>query len=132
MQIMEASQFDGKRSVESGTREQQEAVRAILADVRKRKDEALREYTERFDRVRLETFRVSETEFAEANEQVSPQVKAALQEAADNIRDYHSRQVRQSWFVTKESGTMLGQLIRPLQRAGLYVPGAPPPIRPVS
>ena len=123
MRIMEASQFDGKRSVESGTREQQEAVRAILAAVRERKDEALREYTERFDRVRLETFRVSAAEFAEASEQVSPQVKAALQEAAENIRDYHSRQVRQSWFVTKESGTMLGQLIRPLQRAGLYVPG---------
>ncbi|GED26183.1 histidinol dehydrogenase [Brevibacillus agri] len=123
MRIMEASQFDGKRSVESGTREQQEGVRAILAAVRERKDEALREYTERFDRVRLETFRVSAAEFAEASEQVSPQVKAALQEAAENIRDYHSRQVRQSWFVTKESGTMLGQLIRPLQRAGLYVPG---------
>ncbi|MGM0710789.1 histidinol dehydrogenase [Brevibacillus parabrevis] len=123
MRIMTASEFDGKRSVESGTREQQEAVRAILTDVRERKDEALREYTERFDRVRLEQFRVTEAEFAEANGQVSAQVKAALEEAAENIRDYHSRQVRQSWFVTNESGTMLGQLVRPLQRAGLYVPG---------
>ena len=123
MRIMAASEFDGKRSVESGTREQQEVVRAILTDVRERKDEALREYTERFDRVRLEKFRVTEAEFAEASGQVSAQLKAALEEAAENIRDYHSRQVRQSWFVTKESGTMLGQLVRPLQRAGLYVPG---------
>ncbi|WP_312117682.1 histidinol dehydrogenase [Brevibacillus reuszeri] len=123
MRIMSASQFDGKRSVDSGTMEQQEAVQAILLAVRKRGDEALREYTERFDRVRLQQFRVSEAEFAEASEQVTPEVKAALVEAAANIRDFHERQVRQSWFTTKESGTLLGQIIRPLKRVGLYVPG---------
>ncbi|MGG4497776.1 histidinol dehydrogenase [Brevibacillus reuszeri] len=123
MRIVSASQFDGKRSVDSGTMEQQEAVQAILLAVRKRGDEALREYTERFDRVRLQQFRVSEAEFAEASEQVTPEVKAALVEAAANIRDFHERQVRQSWFTTKESGTLLGQIIRPLKRVGLYVPG---------
>ncbi|WNC14409.1 histidinol dehydrogenase [Brevibacillus brevis] len=123
MRIMSASQFDGKRSVDAGTREQQETVRAVLAEVRARGDEALREYTERFDRVRLERFLVTEEEFAEASAQVSPEVKAALEEAAENIRDFHSRQVRQSWFTTKESGTLLGQIVRPLRRAGLYVPG---------
>ncbi|WP_103109006.1 histidinol dehydrogenase [Brevibacillus reuszeri] len=123
MRIMSASQFDGKRTVDSGTTDQQEAVQAILLEVRKRGDEALREYTERFDRVRLQQFRVSEAEFAEASEQVTPEVKAALEEAAANIRDFHERQVRQSWFTTKESGTLLGQIIRPLKRVGLYVPG---------
>lgn len=123
MRILSASQFDGKRSVDSGTKEQQEAVKAILSDVRQRGDEALRDYTERFDRVRLEQFRVSEEEFAESVSQVSPEVRAALEEAAENIRDFHQRQVRQSWFSTKESGTLLGQIIRPLKRAGLYVPG---------
>ncbi|NRS18556.1 histidinol dehydrogenase [Brevibacillus sp. HB1.4B] len=123
MRIMSASQYDGKRSVDAGTREQQEAVKAILTSVRQQGDEALRYYTERFDRVLLQNFRVSEGEFAEASELVSPQVKAALKEAAENIRAFHERQVRQSWFTTKESGTLLGQLIRPLQRAGLYVPG---------
>lgn len=123
MRIMPANQYDGKRSVEAGTREQQETVRAILAEVRERGDAALREYTERFDRVKLQEFRVTEAEFAEAHEQVTAEVKAALAEAAENIRDFHKRQVRQSWFTTKESGTMLGQLIRPLKRAGLYVPG---------
>ncbi|WP_419877906.1 histidinol dehydrogenase [Brevibacillus centrosporus] len=123
MRILSASQFDGKRSVDSGTKEQQEAVKAILLDVRQRGDEALRDYTERFDRVRMEQFRVSEEEFAEAASQVSPEVRAALEEAAENIRDFHQRQVRQSWFSTKESGTLLGQIIRPLKRAGLYVPG---------
>lgn len=123
MRIMSASQFDGKRTVDSGTTDQQEAVQAILLEVRKRGDEALREYTERFDRVRLQKFRVSEVEFAEASEQVTSEVKAALEEAAVNIRDFHERQVRQSWFTTKESGTLLGQIIRPLKRVGLYVPG---------
>ncbi|RAT98655.1 histidinol dehydrogenase [Brevibacillus sp. Leaf182] len=123
MRIMSASQYDGKRSVDAGTREQQDVVKAILTSVRQQGDEALRYYTERFDRVLLQNFRVSEGEFAEASELVSPQVKAALKEAADNIRAFHERQVRQSWFTTKESGTLLGQLIRPLQRVGLYVPG---------
>ncbi|MCM3143775.1 histidinol dehydrogenase [Brevibacillus sp. MER 51] len=123
MRIMSASQYDGKRSVDAGTREQQEAVKAILTSVRQQGDEALRYYTERFDRVLLQNFRVSESEFAEASELVSPRVKAALTEAAENIRAFHERQVRQSWFTTKESGTLLGQLIRPLQRVGLYVPG---------
>lgn len=123
MRIIPASQFNGKRSVDAGTREQQEAVKAILAAVRERGDEALRDYTERFDRVRLQDFRVSEAEFAEASEAVTPEVRAALIEAAANIRDFHERQVRQSWFATKESGTLLGQIIRPLKRVGLYVPG---------
>ncbi|MFF0828327.1 histidinol dehydrogenase [Brevibacillus sp. NPDC003359] len=123
MRIMSASQFDGKRSVDAGTREQQEVVKAILTSVRQQGDEALRYYTERFDRVHLQSFRVSEAEFAESSELVSPQVKAVLEEASENIRDFHERQVRQSWFTTKESGTLLGQLIRPLQRVGLYVPG---------
>ncbi|MFP3389080.1 histidinol dehydrogenase [Brevibacillus sp. SIMBA_040] len=123
MRIMSASQFDGKRTVDSGTTGQQEAVQAILLEVRKRGDEALRDYTERFDRVRLQQFRVSEAEFAEASEQITSEVKAALVEAAANIRDFHERQVRQSWFTTKESGTLLGQIIRPLKRVGLYVPG---------
>ncbi|MGG1664441.1 histidinol dehydrogenase [Brevibacillus sp. NRS-1366] len=123
MRIMSASQFNGKRSVDSGTKEQQEAVKAILAAVREHGDEALRDYTERFDRVRLQEFRVSEAEFIEASKQVAPEVRAALMEASANIRDFHERQVRQSWFATKESGTLLGQIIRPLKRAGLYVPG---------
>lgn len=123
MRVIPANQYQAKRSVDSGTREQQDAVQAILADVKERGDAALREYTERFDRVALQDFRVSEAEFAEASGLVAPAVKQALAEAAANIRDFHERQVRQSWFTTKESGTILGQIVRPLKRAGLYVPG---------
>ncbi|UFJ43369.1 histidinol dehydrogenase [Brevibacillus humidisoli] len=123
MKMVDAANFDTRRSVDSGTREQQEAVREILGRVKAEGDEALRFYTERFDRVRLQDFSVREAEWAEAETQVDPAVVQALREAADNIRDYHRRQIHQSWFTSKESGTMLGQLIRPLKRVGLYVPG---------
>lgn len=123
IRIIPAEQFQSKRNVESGNREQQEAVRSILAAVRAEGDAALRRFTEQFDRVSLERFRVTEEEFAEAEQQVAPEVVAAFAEAAENIRDYHQRQVRQSWMYTRESGTLLGQLIRPLRRVGLYVPG---------
>lgn len=123
MKIVPASQYNAKRSVESGTRDQQEAVKAILADVKERGDQALREYTRKFDGVELEQFRVCVDEFAQADAEVSLEVKHALKEAAANIRDFHERQVRQSWLTTKESGTILGQLVRPLKRVGLYVPG---------
>ncbi|WP_400162370.1 histidinol dehydrogenase [Brevibacillus sp. TJ4] len=123
MKIVPASQYNAKRSVESGTRDQQEAVKAILADVKERGDQALREYTRKFDGVELEQFRVCVDEFAQADAEVSLEVNHALKEAAANIRDFHERQVRQSWLTTKESGTILGQLVRPLKRVGLYVPG---------
>jgi len=123
IRLVEAADFDTKRSLDGGTAEQQEAVRAILAKVKAEGDAAVRSYTETFDRVLLDDFRVTEEEYQEAEQQVSPEVKAALTEAAENIRDYHRRQVRQSWITTKESGTMLGQIIRPLRRVGLYVPG---------
>ncbi|WP_420897767.1 histidinol dehydrogenase [Brevibacillus marinus] len=123
IKMVDAATFDTRRSVDSGTREQQEAVREILARVKAEGDEALRYYTERFDGVRLQDFAVSEAELAEAEQQVAPDVIEALQEAAANIRDFHQRQIQQSWFTTQPSGTLLGQLIRPLRRVGLYVPG---------
>ena len=123
IKMVDAATFDTRRSVDSGTREQQEAVREILARVKAEGDEALRYYTERFDGVRLQDFAVSEAELAEAEQQVAPDVIEALQEAAANIRDFHQRQIQQSWFTAQPSGTLLGQLIRPLRRVGLYVPG---------
>ncbi|MEJ8548685.1 histidinol dehydrogenase [Brevibacillus borstelensis] len=123
MRIIQAAEYDARRSVEAGTQQQRQAVQAILAEVRQKGDEAVRAYTERFDKVRLEQFRVSGAEYREAEELVSSEVKAALEEAAENIRDYHQRQVRQSWFAARESGTLLGQIVRPLKRVGLYVPG---------
>ncbi|RNB80037.1 histidinol dehydrogenase [Brevibacillus fluminis] len=123
MKIVSSTNFDTRRSIDSGTETQVSAVQEILLRVKEEGDEAVRVYTERFDRVRLEQFRVTEEEIAQAAGQLDPLVLEALNEAAQNIRDFHARQVRQSWFTTKESGTLLGQIIRPLKRVGLYVPG---------
>lgn len=123
IKLVESSDFDTRRSIDSGTREQQEVVISILEQVKREGDEAVRFFTEKFDRVQLTELRVSDEEFQEAVHLVDSEIIAALQEAADNIRDYHQKQVRQSWFTTKETGTILGQIIRPLKRVGLYVPG---------
>ncbi|BAU26609.1 histidinol dehydrogenase [Aneurinibacillus soli] len=123
IRIVEANNFSTRRDVENGTDMQRAAVLDILAQVKQNGDQAVLDYTARFDGITLDRMRVSEAEFAEAEQNISPEVREAIEAAAINIRDYHSRQMRQSWMTTKESGTMLGQLIRPLQRVGLYVPG---------
>jgi histidinol dehydrogenase len=112
-----------KRSIEAGTYEQQAIVKAIIADVRARGDEALRTYTEKFDRVLLDSFLVSEKEIEEAYGQVDEQFVAIVREAAENIRTYHAKQLRPSWMTTEENGTILGQKITPLDSVGVYVPG---------
>ncbi len=112
-----------RRTIESGTEEQRSKVLEIIADVRARGDEALKSYTEKFDGVRLDSLCVTDEEIERAYQNVSAEVLRIIQEAAENIRDYHERQKRESWIMTKEDGTMLGQKITPLDAVGLYVPG---------
>ncbi|WP_223592098.1 histidinol dehydrogenase [Neobacillus bataviensis] len=112
-----------KRSIEAGTSEQQEVVKAVIANIRSRGDEALREYTEKFDRVLLDSFFVNEKEINEAYEQVDQQFISIVQEAAENIRKFHEKQLRPSWMTAEENGTILGQKITPLDSVGVYVPG---------
>jgi histidinol dehydrogenase len=109
-----------KRSVEAGTSEQIAAVKEIISDVRKNGDRALRELTEKFDGTLLESFAVSPVEIEEAYQVVDPSI---IREAAENIRSFHEKQLRPSWMVTEENGTMLGQKITPLDSVGVYVPG---------
>ena len=99
-------------------------VKKIIADVRARGDAALLEYTERFDRVRLtaDTLTVTEAEIAAAYAAVPQETVDALRRARDNILNYHRRQLRQD-NVRTEDGKTTGYLIRPVERAGLYVPG---------
>jgi len=101
------------------------AVRTILEDVRQQGDAALFAYTEKFDGIRLdaETLRVPEAEVAAALESLDPQVRQALALAAGRIQAFHRRQRRESWFYHEEGTGLLGQLVRPLARVGLYVPG---------
>lgn len=112
-----------RRTIESGTEEQRRAVLEIIAAVRARGDEALKSYTEKFDGVRLDSLRVTDEEIETAYQHVSEEALRVIREAAENIRDYHERQKKESWITAKEDGTMLGQKITPLDAVGLYVPG---------
>lgn len=99
------------------------AAMNIVEDVRKRGDEALREYTSRFDGVDIENFRVSDEAIAAALEKVDPVVEAALEKAAAQIRDFHERQKQQSWINVRPDGAMVGAKVQPLDSVGVYVPG---------
>lgn len=112
-----------KRSIESGTSEQVEVVKEIIGAIRTRGDGALREYTEKFDRVHLASFSVTENEIEAAYEQVDERFISIVREAAENIRSFHEKQLRPSWMTTEENGTVLGQKITPLDSVGVYVPG---------
>ncbi len=124
---MEILQIDDtlslKRTVDGGTEEQRKAVKAIISEVRAAGDQALRAFTEKFDAVKLDDFRVTEEEILEAYHAVSSAVVEIITEAAANIRTYHEKQLRPSWMTTAENGTMLGQKVTPLDSVGVYVPG---------
>ncbi|WP_045518136.1 histidinol dehydrogenase [Neobacillus niacini] len=116
-------QISIKRSIESGTTEQSAIVKNIISDIRTIGDIALRDYTEKFDRVRLESFLVTENELNEAYGKVDSEFISIVQEAAENIRSFHEKQLRPSWMTTEENGSILGQKITPLDSVGVYVPG---------
>ena len=100
-----------------------DTVAEILRNVRERGDEALREYTEKFDHTQLESLVVTEEEMWEALDEVDPEFMRILRRAAENIRKFHSRQVRNSFIINDEDGILTGQKVIPVDRAGLYVPG---------
>ncbi len=99
-----------------------ETVRKILQDVKERGDAALLEYTHRFDRHNLERLRVTPDEIRKAYDGVTEEELAALKEAAERIRRFHERQKQESWQY-EEEGITIGQMVRPLAIAGIYVPG---------
>lgn len=99
-------------------------VGEIVQDVARRGDEALFSYTEQFDRAKVtrETVRVTEEEVAAAYSQVDPELVAVMRKSIENIRSYHEKQKRNSWFEERE-GAILGQKVTPLGTVGVYVPG---------
>ncbi len=105
--------------------EQEEAVDAIIRDVRELGDEALFSYTAQFDgaQISAENVEVTPEEIAEARALLPGEFLDILAKARENIRVYHEKQKQYSWFDTEERGTLLGQKVTPIDRAGVYVPG---------
>ncbi len=123
MRIVPAGEFRLKREVEYGSAEQNESVRRIIEAVRQEGDAALRLFARQFDRVDVGRLRVTDEEVQAAYAQVDAAFVAALRQAAANIRAFHEKQKRVSWMDLQPDGSLLGQVIRPLRRVGLYVPG---------
>ncbi|HKI98267.1 MAG TPA: histidinol dehydrogenase [bacterium] len=99
------------------------SVREIIARVAAEGDAAVREYTERFDGVRVEDFRVPHTAIEQAVAYVDPAVKDVWIQAIDNIERFHRRQREESRFEFFDDGTVLGWKVTPVDRAGVYIPG---------
>lgn len=98
-------------------------VTDILYDVRKNGDQAVLAYCAKFDKAELTTLEVSKQEIEEALNQVEPEFLKILEEAAANIRAFHSRQVRNSFVMADKPGIVLGQKVTPIEKVGVYVPG---------
>lgn len=100
-------------------------VNDIIQSVRERKDEAVLEYTRKFDRweAKAECLKVTREEIEEAYTQLDPEFIHVMKNSAKNIRSFHQKQLLNSWIDTREDGTILGMRILPIERAGVYVPG---------
>ena len=100
-----------------------ETVENILKDVRARGDKALIEYTEKFDGVKLENLEVTEEEIKKAFDTIDKELLEVIQYSHDNIKKFHEKQVRNDFLIRQENGVVLGQVINPIEKVGLYVPG---------
>ena len=113
-----------KRSPNNYT-EYQDTVQEIVDNVRENGDKALFEYTKKFDKADINAgnVKVTDAEIEEAYKEVDSHLVEVIRKALVNIRDFHELQKQNSWFTTKENGTMLGQKVTPLNYVGVYVPG---------
>ena len=101
-----------------------EAVVAdIIANVRANGDRAVLDYNLKFDKAQLDTLLVSQEEIDEAFAAVEPEFLSILEQVAENIRDFHSKQVRNSFVIADKPGIVLGQKVTPIEKVGVYVPG---------
>ncbi len=110
-------------SVTMKTPDVSEIVKEIIDKVKTEGDKALKELTEKFDKAKLTSLRVTEAEIEEGVGQVSDEFLAVLQKAATNIREFHQMQRREGFALKRENGVIVGQKVIPIERAGIYVPG---------
>ena len=127
MKILTGKQFmeENSQSQRKTQRDEQldQLVLEIIDQVRVKKDESLRAYTEQYDGVKVDDVVVSAAEFTEARELVSPDFIDALHQAQENIQSFHENQTEKSWFMNEKDGILLGQKVSPLESVGIYVPG---------
>ncbi|MDD3186206.1 MAG: histidinol dehydrogenase [Anaerostipes sp.] len=103
----------------------QAQVNAMIDDVKTRRDEAVFEYTKKFDKadINKDNIEVTEAEIQEAYDLVDDELVDVIRKAIKNIREFHEKQIQNSWFDSKETGIMLGQKVTPIAKCGVYVPG---------
>lgn len=119
-EVLNRSQFD--------LEEVNQRVKEVLENIKKNGDKALFEYTEKFDGVKLEALKVTEEEINEAYASVDKELLEALQEAHDNIKKFHQKQLQKSFIVNEEAGKIVGQIVNPIEKVGIYVPGGTAPL----
>jgi histidinol dehydrogenase len=105
----------------------EEGVNRILNDVRRRGDAAVVDWTEKIDQVRLQTLVVPQEEIEAAYRSIAPDLRQALHFAAERVRTFHQKQPSASWLDWRDEGGALGQIVRPLERVGVYAPGGTAP-----
>ncbi len=124
MKIIKANQFEQSKCANIGIDEEiNHTVSQILSDVLKRGDAAVKEYTQKFDGACPDVLEISKKEIDKAYSECDEYFLQTLKEAKENITLYHQKQVRRGYDIEKEDGIRLGQIIRPLKRVGIYVPG---------
>ena len=101
----------------------EDIVKDIIDNVRANGDKALLEYNRKFDKADTDELEVSPEEIQAAYDSTDPELIQVMEEAAQNIRDFHSHQKRNSFIISEKDGIVLGQKVMPIQRAGVYVPG---------
>ena len=114
------SEIFARDNIDSGV---EGIVADIIANVRQNGDKALYEYCEKFDKVKLSSLEVSQSEIDEAFEIADPEFVKIVEEAAENIRAFHEKQVRNSFIISEKDGVITGQKVTPIEKVGLYVPG---------
>lgn len=132
IQIINNQDYKAKKLIDSllkrsqlNFKDVQDLVDDIIEQVRKKQDEAVLEYTYRFDGAILtdETMRITEEEISCAYKKLDSNLVSILQRAAERIRSFHEKQKKNSWITPDEKGTILGQMVRPMESVGVYVPG---------
>lgn len=123
IQVVQSEDLYLKREIDRGTPKQRKVVDQIIREVQAKRDQALYQLTETLDGARLDSLLVTLDEIEQAQNQVDSTFIQHLKEAAERIRRFHEHQKRKAWMLSEEDGTVLGQLVRPLERVGVYVPG---------